>query len=211
MFKTQLRITRHDKKAPALFTGGVIIGGNVTPGIEFSACVADDYQIFCNVGGAGNGVTPLPVGDGVHFPCKRAVICIEGVKVTVQGTNVDRAAPDRHTTIDHPTAGFAHKIRVNLRLEFPHFSSGTRVDRVNSAFRATGIHHAIDHDWGSFKTVLCVNFILPGKAQFGDIVPGNLFQRRMVGLLVIPATRKPGSGFNSNTGESFGVYPAGLL
>ncbi len=109
----------HREKTPALLPRDGIVGRYIAPGIKLGASVTDDHHVTRHIRGAGDGIASVPIHEGICAPPDSTRMKIQGIKVTIQRSDIESIPLNGNAAIYHPATDLPHKSQINLRFESP--------------------------------------------------------------------------------------------
>jgi hypothetical protein len=172
-------VAGHRVEAPGLLAGLGVVGGDVAAHAELGAAIADQHLALDDARRPGDGVALLAVEDGVHAPGDLAGLGIERDQTAIEAADVDLALPHRDAAVDGVAAALTEVLAGNLGVEGPQSLAGARIERVDDAPGAGGVHHAVDDDGRGL-----VAGVDPRQRRMPLLVVGAAVAHPVAGLLV---------------------------
>jgi hypothetical protein len=189
-FETILGIAGHGMETPQHLAVRGVIGGDIATHAHFAAAVADDDFPGDDARCTGDGVT-LGGIRGLHRPGRLAGRAIERDQTTIERAYKHALAPGRDSAIHDVAAGIDRLGTLDLGVEAPQLTPGTRIEREYFAPRGRDVHDAIDHQRRRFLTAGGVEIEIPRQLQIADVALINASERTEALLIVSATVRQP--------------------
>ena len=188
---------RHREEAPPECAGLNVPRRDITACrsiAEIGAGIADHHGIAGQQHCAGRsvGVAALaPANDRVRRPLFRAGLRIERMEPPVLAGDEHHPVTHRDAAVHRVAAGIAGRGWIDAGMEGPQHLPRHRVQRIDDAPDARGIHHPVDHERRRFLPALGAHVISPGKAELARVAVVDIGERGEPRPRRIPADIRP--------------------